>query len=280
MKRNLANKVRLSIGFFLVFSAACSEGRQQHSAASAINSLGPSATVSRSVDPPRLSSGADDRVAPDTTQVIQPRSNTPSQADRILAEEVRGTNEVWAIKQRASGRITACGLGFMLGLRDEVYRNGSPVVVSGSFTFLHSGNANTPLLWLLKLAPADLRWNEVSQKIDITPFDPKFGWISTRSASSQRMEARVFRCDGGGICIGGGSKTIEFLDGILLGDNFQIGFNRSEGRLDIQGQLDLRRPAKTRAARDELTGCLEELADEMGPPSRHSTPPQRPQNRT
>ena len=94
------------------------------------------------------------------------------------------------------------------------------------------------------------------------------------------MEARVFRCDGGGICIGGGSKTIEFLDGILLGDNFQIGFNRSEGRLDIQGQLDLRRPAKTRAARDELTGCLEELADEMGPPSRHSTPPQRPQNRT
>ena len=117
---------------------------------------------------------------------------------------------------------------YLIAFEDHIYRRGAITFLRGSVSLTgFVATKDKPPAILLKVTAFDL----AGENPQFSPLG--YGFLSAVGQSYARKEAVVFTCEDGGLCIGYEAlKYPELM--IAIGQEFEINFNRAEGKSDVK----------------------------------------------
>ncbi|WP_343314054.1 hypothetical protein AAIB41_02600 [Brucella sp. BE17] len=149
-----------------------------------------------------------------------------------------GTTEVDARPVMTNGNLTGCTLTFDAVARDDIYRKGRPIKVSGSFGILTASEKAAVTLNVVV--------NEMSQgqnyNIEFTPYAPKRAYLVGSDYSHNYgalVNAAPSDADGGLFSIFNLEPSMKIMTAAISDQKIIIAFNQGDGGTDIQLPVDL-----------------------------------------
>lgn len=135
--------------------------------------------------------------------------------------------EVVVDERKSKGQLDACELTYTVAFEDNIYRKGEVTALRGSVSIAGFIEAkDKPPAIIFKVTAFDM----VNNKPQFAPLD--YAYISAAGHSTAGKEYVKFTCEDGGICLG-----VDMLQnpelGMAIGQDFQIGITRANGRSDV-----------------------------------------------
>ena len=160
--------------------------------------------------------------------------------------------------EHTGGVLASCNITFDAVIQDHAYRDGRPVVLSGSVGIMAIGGK---VGLVMKLVPSDTSKNGRGG-VDLTTFTPTLAYLTFDGVSTVGREFKSFRCDGGGVCAGYKIDALvqPFRRSITPGGSFGVSYQRIAGGLDVTTNIAVPAPGQPDwAAMTQFDQCKTEL---------------------
>lgn len=162
--------------------------------------------------------------------------DTMAQAsDSILqiARALEGTAYVVSMNQYREGTLDSCGFEFKVMTFDNAYKRGAPIAINGSFALRKFGPKQVAVTYKVGTF-------NVSDAGGMQPEAPNYAWIKLGTVVVKPGQTMASDTPGYKLYMAGlNAETAAALDAIVEQRQVLVGFNRSDGGLDVVVPIDL-----------------------------------------
>jgi hypothetical protein len=187
---------------------------------------------------------------------------TPDDTLRAVADEVKGTVQIYVEQRTQRGETHACGVVFVSVVADALGNRGRPTRIDGSVMFWHA-EGKLPFA-SFKVVGTDFVPAANASNLKLQPFKIDYAYLIAGPVNTAGKEQTRFECEGEGLCSATTEHIAEILDYMIQG-RLELAYQRcptcSDQRVPIRwvGSHEQQRTEQVK-----LLNCTGELISKWG----------------